>query len=180
MIEDKIRLFSELQDEYEKLLETTTDEEKSSIRSEISVIKLIISDLQWGKMPDEEKQARRKGTLSLADKWASHDGVRTQFAYEQAVVEFYDLVDSLLQKIRWMQKPDELKRLQAMLLAEQQFINSNRKFNLVFHNDYYVFTRLLQSLAKGDRYKELHLSHTHDKFREMYLLWKDRPYKEIL
>ena len=46
MIDDEISLFSELQEEYEKLLETTTGEEKSSVTSEIAVIKLTISHLQ--------------------------------------------------------------------------------------------------------------------------------------
>ena len=118
--------------------------------------------------------------LSLSDKWASQQGIETEFTYEQAVVEFYDLVNSLLQKIRQTQETDGLKRLRAMLLAEQQFVNSSMKLNSVFHNDYYVFTKLLLSLARDDMYEELHLNHVHDKFKEMYSLWEARPYREIL
>lgn len=163
--------------QYEKLLPLADKEGTNSIKQELFLIKRVIDDLLWSSLEDDVKQQKRKAMLSIMDKWSYEEGSGLNASYEKSVVELYDCIEEVLNRLTG--ESIFFERLKAVLLIEKIFINEQKEFNKMRHMDFYVWTDLLSENKQNDKYSTLNLEKLDTLFKQMYLSWPKRPYKEI-
>ncbi len=90
--------FEELTLFYDHTINASTDHATIPLRSEQQVVNYILNELKWRELPDDQKQAKRKAMVSLAQKWADYDNTKLGFSYEHAIIDYYDCAEILLFK----------------------------------------------------------------------------------
>lgn len=142
---------------------------------EMSVFRRILAEEQWRGRGDSEKQADRKASLSSWKKLASQDDVVLRYEYPIAVIEFYDLLVELIDKVQLVscEHNSSMKRLEAILIIEKDFINEKNTYQRNRHVPYDV----LEGVCKREVVPEIEVEveRVLVAYKTMVGVWPDAP-----
>lgn len=167
--QEKIELISLLQKQIASLNGSYSAEEKSIVRR-------VLSEEEWKLLNDNEKQSRRKASISLGEKWSHENDIRKGgYSYSESVVIIYDLIISTLNKLESIenQLDTDLLRVKVYFLIEKDFINERSAIHSIRHLPLELFDNLATTLDQ--KYPDLELNKFQSIYSDMYEKWPNRP-----
>jgi hypothetical protein len=165
----KVELLKALQERVSSLTYPYNAEEKSIIRR-------VLSEEEWCLLSDDEKQSRRKASISLGKKWAIDDNIETvDYSYSEGVVVVYDIIRETLNKIDAVEGEldNELLRVKAFFLIEKDFIDEKGTTHMNRHLPRELFDNLATTL--GEKYPFLQLDKFCAIYSKMFEKWPNKP-----
>jgi len=164
--EQKISILKSLYGSIESLNYRYGAEEKSIIRR-------ILNEENWHLLNDDEKQARRKESILLGEKWSADDNDKVDYTYDKSVIVVYDAIRQILDRIDTLQDlPNtDLLRVKVFFLIEKDFIDESFKANR--HLPIEVFQNLAETLAED--YPALQLKSFNSIYSVMFEKWPNKP-----
>lgn len=145
----------------------------------------VISTYDWQILSDEDKQNKRKGALSLGEKWAASPSfgapvtVLNERGYHYLYVEVYDAIIPLLSILEHLNKGGtdgdiRLLRLECLLRMEKDLINE--VFMPRQHLPDYLFLEIRKELQSDlEAFGLSAFNDFADLYSEMYQLWPQKP-----
>ncbi|HEY8936996.1 MAG TPA: hypothetical protein VIM65_17335 [Cyclobacteriaceae bacterium] len=166
--EDKVFLLRTLSERIASLRYTYDAQEKSIIRR-------ILNEEEWYRLSDDEKQSKRRATISLGKKWSNDYflGVneKSDYSYEEGVILVYDAIRDILSKITEKESTTDLLRVKAFLVIEKDFIDENLRSNKHLPPEF--FENIANTLSS--KYHELQLDKFYVLYSDMYEKWTNKP-----
>jgi hypothetical protein len=168
--EQKVSLLNSLSEKIAPLNYHYDTEEKSIIRR-------ILGEEKWRLLNEDEKQSRRKSSISLGKKWSEDHflGIneKADYSYDECIVVIYDLIRQTLSIIDTIQDDlnTDLLRVKAFFLIEKDFIDESFKSNK--HLPLEIFENLANTLAES--YPDLKLDIFYSLYSLMYKKWSNKP-----
>jgi len=171
--EQKIELLGTLQEKISTLSYPYKTEERSILRS-------ILSEEEWGLLSDDEKQSRRKASISLGKKWDSDPLLgqkpsEADYTYQESVVILYDLIREALIKIDAIEGEldIDLLRVKSFFLIEKDFIDEKATIHMNRHLPQELFSNMATILS--DKHPFLELDKFYVIYAKMHEKWPNKP-----
>jgi len=148
---------------------------------EKSIIRRILNEEQWHLLTDDEKQSRRKASISLGKKWSTDYFLGTRedadYNYDEGVVVVYDAIRYILNKIdiELTNLSTDLLRIKAFMVIEKDFIDESPRANKHLPID--IFKNFAGTLAKD--HPDLRLDDFYFYYSGMYEKWPNKPKQPI-
>lgn len=145
----------------------------------------VINHNNWQLLSDEDKQHKRKGALSLSEKWAESPAfiegkeILNKRDYYSLYIEVYDHIVNLLfqlENLSLNNGEDDMRllRLECLLRIEKDYINE--QFKPRQHLPDYLFKEIRKELQDDlDKFGLSVFNDFVDLYSEMYQLWPQKP-----
>ena len=173
--DEKIELLSKLQ---EKL----SPRRHPYHAGEMSIIRRILDEEEWKSLSDDEKQSRRKASVSLGKRWSfdpfiftNHVETEADGVYQEDIVTVYDSITRILKKIELAQGDldTDLQRVNAFFLIEKDFIDMTQVLQMDMHLPPEFFENLANTL--DEKFPDLQLEKFSTLYSKMYENWSNKP-----